>query len=330
MASAAIFVITTPWDQRLSVSKEWMDIKYLGQRMGSNQKMVHVSSWQRTTPNGIAGPENVIEGRLVSTNSMERGAAYNEGITAPLLQMSESELAAIDAKYGIGSANKLVGFTDSNFNDFFGTLSAKFTSDGMIETHFVTMMVNHMSFITVKYFEYTLTAGLFLVGVLLTLHPNGDAYQYQVAFQGMMLCNLVAIPMIRAVVGCMNIKREGQLFSDYGWCVQSGAALLLIASMFFFFAGMGPVFSVVPWSVMSLMPGSVQWAIILCILIFFLFGLVGTVGTVAMMMNADPGKEAILRKWLSFKMIGFEFLNLFKWVIALVVVVGVLKTTPLG
>ena len=53
----------------------------------------------------------------------------------------------------------------------------------VLEDDFADHLIMKMSMITVRYFEYSMTAGLFLVSVLLALYPTANVYLYHIVFQ---------------------------------------------------------------------------------------------------------------------------------------------------
>ena len=180
--SLAIFAVSTPRDIALEANGPWVKTRYLGQRMLSNQQMAHLSTWRRTTPNGVAGPDNIAKGKLGSSHNMAEYGRGNGGVCTPLLESTEADIARTNASYGIGSANKLVRSSIGiKYTDMTGIV--KFTSEKLVETNYVEIMLNHMSLVEFKFFEYSLTAGLFLVGTFLSISPNCDTYLLQAAYQ---------------------------------------------------------------------------------------------------------------------------------------------------
>jgi hypothetical protein len=108
----------------------------------------------------------------------------------------------------------------------------------------------------VRLFEYSMTAGLFLNAIMLLLYPGADVYVYQMVYAGMMMCNLVALPLTKAIVGAVRMFTFMCNFPDSNadakwWAMQymarasgtpgtwlmAGCVSILISSCLFFVAG---------------------------------------------------------------------------------------------
>ena len=212
-------------------------------------------------------------------------------------------------------------------------------NSGVIHYNFVDNMISGMSMVNMRYFEYTLTAGLFLVGAIMTLYPRADAYVYQLLYQGMMLCNLVAIPLSRGIVcGCqirqvvsnpVPINGKDQTESFERW-LCTGLVMILISSFMFFLSALVP-FGVASSPIMtsSSLPQAVWWIVVVVIGIFCMFAVVGSIPIMRMIsiLAFQPDRSVCLQSvdyWMKFQLIGFEFLNQGKWITSLVVVSSVL------
>ena len=159
-----------------------------------------------------------------------------------------------------------------------------------------------------------------------------------------MLCNLVAIPLNQVLTGLADPRPKmapsGSPINGYEWCVKAGTVLLLLSSTLFFVTAMVPVISVTNHvrSSSTIMPEEVKVIMGVTIALFFVFAFVGWVGIGGMMwtlrLNGMP-KEALpaitsqCRKFMTFQLVGFEICNLFKWVIALVIMLSIMNTTPI-
>lgn len=214
-----------------------------------------------------------------------------------------------------------------------------------MEDMFVELMHNHMSMVMVRYFEYSLTAGLFLVSVLITMYPSADAYMYQILYQGMMMCNLVAIPITKGIVGAVKTHEfldqasAAKVHMMYGQWVPAGLGMILAASMLFFIAAFVPFSTtVMPLIGSEGVPTSVKLVVIIILIIFLLFALVGlvTIGRMIAVVSNSAQQEATkgeyirqIRKWMDYQLVAYELLNWGKWGIAIGVVGGVLASIGL-
>jgi hypothetical protein len=186
-----------------------------------------------------------------------------------------------------------------------------------------------MHMVNVRYFEYSMTAGLFLVSLTLMLYPNGDAYVYQQIYTGMLFCNLVAIPITNAIIGFAKAKDDFSSSSnteDHNWII-AGIFLVLCASLTFFAASFTSFFLNAEVILKNPeMPLAVKSVVGLTIGIFFLFAAFGTVTILSMLRKISMKKDAkkgdyysIVLEWTMNQLIGYEALNWGKWIIAAVI-----------
>mmetsp|Transcript_44843 Transcript_44843/g.112478 ORF Transcript_44843/g.112478 Transcript_44843/m.112478 type:complete len:270 (-) Transcript_44843:172-981(-) len=171
-----------------------------------------------------------------------------------------------------------------------------------------------MSMIMVRYFEYSMTAGLFLVSILVVMIPAGDAYMYQMAYIGMLMTNLVALPMMKAVIGAMRTlyflvtpswshtkddstgkhKADTRKFaiaqkvasSVTGWLV-AGLVFMLMASVMFFLAGLWVFMDHIGGLATAGAPPAVTTVISVVLVIYMLFAVVGFAFFVIAMATVD-------------------------------------------
>lgn len=219
--------------------------------------------------------------------------------------------------------------------------TAALIPNGIIEEDFVDFLVNNMSMVTVRYFEYSMTAGLFLVSVLLTMYPNGESYLYHTVYQGMMACNLVAIPLTKGIVGACKVNKKGDanLIEGYRWLIPTGLSMILVSSCTFFLASFVPFsMSISAWlQAGSGMPDAVRHILYAVMAIFCAFSAFGIV-TIGVMIGAvsnpypsgdkNDAQNKVMR-WLRYQLIGFELLNFGKFIIAFWVVSSALASIGL-
>lgn len=221
------------------------------------------------------------------------------------------------------------------------------TVDAFFDVDFIPAMENHLSWITLKYFEYSLTAGLFLIGILLLFRPHADTYMYQIAYVGMFACNIVAIPLHMSIVHACTIrcymekigmvapevptqrgsitKRQMEtnaLILDVHWHVTYAVVSYLVASFLFFFAGMAPFLdSVREYSNLEGMPAVVQASTFMTLTLFLLFAVLGTYFIYRLLSNLGAGHDQVF-KIMQYQNLTFESINNAKWVLAAIICGG--------
>lgn len=185
-----------------------------------------------------------------------------------------------------------------------------------------------------KYAEYSLTAGLFLGTISMTMGMKDNTYVFQAMYVGMMLCNIVAIPMHIAIVTMKPSDTVKSLADNLreNMPLVGYTVMVLIASWLFFFSSLvstltmgedsGSRISMLVLGSSSGIPDSVKAAIIQLYVFFFLFGIVGTAFYLNFIVGGSIAKwtrmtNSRLEVWL-------EYLNWCKWIITLCVVVFVL------
>lgn len=150
------------------------------------------------------------------------------------------------------------------------------------DSDFTKKMTSDGTMVCVRYFEYSMTAGLFLIATMSAVGSSGEAYTYQVAYQGMLVCNLLGIPITLGVLGCASVLdsfQDMELIGSYmGWaigCIVAATA----GSTAFFVASMIPILSAVGTSVFGIagVPGIVKGMIGTVLGLYFAFAFVGVV-----------------------------------------------------
>lgn len=235
------------------------------------------------------------------------------------------------------------------------------TVDAFFDVDFIPAMENHLSWITLKYFEYSLTAGLFLIGILLLFRPHADTYMYQIAYVGMFACNIVAIPLHMSIVHACTIRcymekigmvapevptkgsitkgsiakgsntkgsitrrqmETNALILDVHWHVTYAVVSFLVASFLFFFAGMVPFLdSVREYSNLEGMPAVVQASTFMTLTLFILFAVLGTYFIYRLLNNLGAGHDQVF-KIMQYQNLTFESINNAKWVLAAIICGG--------
>jgi hypothetical protein len=230
----------------------------------------------------------------------------------------------------------------------------------IIDASFIEVLDHHMSWITVKYFEYALTAGLFLIGVLLLFSPHADTYVYQVAFLGMFACNSIAIPLHQMLVHASTVKeymasigmipisstadgnnveqagqekpKEGSGLNDppnvknARMHASYSVLCFLVASWLFFIAGLVPYLDAVNKTIyLEGIPTAVVFSSVLTAILFVLFGVAGCIFIVGVLMVIHKGPDTVQR-WFRAQNLCFELLNNVKWILAFTICVGGLAT----
>lgn len=211
--------------------------------------------------------------------------------------------------------------------------------------------------ILIKYAEYTLTAGLFLTSVSMTLGPTDDVYVYHGMYIGMMMCNLVAIPMHMNMVKKIKMLQK-DYFSSQGngiivkWNFVIYIGLMMLVSWIYFFSSLISTLS--PSGRLSVLinfsggdsgiPLAVKFAVVQLYCFFLFFGLAGTWFywvCVNLILKPDSGyssqskqddgekKEVITQRTklldkYSFQLVKvLELLNWCKWIISVCVLASV-------
>jgi hypothetical protein len=218
-----------------------------------------------------------------------------------------------------------------------------------VDADFVESMEDHMTWVTLKYFEYSLTAGLFLIGILLLFEPHGDAYVYQAAFLGMFSCNIVAIPLHKILVHAASVgdyidilcdnknicmpEREGKHDvdkdkdkSDSQRHAAFSVIAFLIASWLFFVAAMLPYLHVMTiTNSLEGLPLVIRVTTWMTVFLFFYFGIFGCIFITLALYNLQNGKQKLMTIFRS-QNLAFELLNNTKWVLVMIATVGGLQT----
>lgn len=190
-------------------------------------------------------------------------------------------------------------------------------------------LYNHMDAVTLKYFEYAMTAGLFLSGVLMSFYPYGNIHMYQTSALGMMLCNLVAIPMHKVLLFATKLRDADPFFHAIKDAASAAVVLFILASWFFFIAG---IYSFSTMSSLATADGvpdfvvTVFWGMMGG---FILFGVLGTLCTGLLAWNLRwPFLNKMMVKNVNYAMsFGFEFLNLVKAIIGFVILQSAANAT---
>lgn len=208
-----------------------------------------------------------------------------------------------------------------------------FTADGnIVQTAFYQdRLFNHMDVVALKYFEYALTAGLFLSATLMSFYPNGNTHEYQTCMRGMVACNLVAIPMHKLVLFGTRLAVDPRL-KHIQDAISAAGAVFLLASWILFFGGMIPFFSVSSFASADGVPSFVYTIYISMIGAFCAFGVWGTIFTGVLIWNqgmrkfvaasieeATNKKKAFAKTYVYWLTLGFEFFNVIKAAIAFVI-----------
>lgn len=192
---------------------------------------------------------------------------------------------------------------------------------------FVDDMYKDGTITIAKYFEYSMTAGLFLVATTTALGTSSDAYTYQLAYAGMFLCNVVAIPITNALKDGYKVPSDDKIM------VAMGIISVLIASCVFFVAAMLPLLMQVAPIIFNVanIPIGVKWLVGLVLGFYCLFAVAGTVGILeslykGMSSNATHGPAVSISKNL---VITYEVLNLCKFAISAFVLATVINSIGL-
>ena len=191
----------------------------------------------------------------------------------------------------------------------------------IINADFVKNLRSSNDLLSVRYIEYSLTAGLFLVTLSLALYPNSDVWLLQVMYQGMMLCNLVGVAWNEvANAFCTATSENGSESID--WHGQIVLVMLLLSSWMFFWASFAPfAHTVMPLLAMQGIPQQVSIALNATCGVFVAFGVAGTVFMLwRMLIQAEHTTSGNVHWWA---LVWFEALNLGKFIIAAMVVASV-------
>lgn len=191
---------------------------------------------------------------------------------------------------------------------------------------FVDTMFKDGTITIAKYFEYSMTAGLFLVATTAALGTSSDAYTYQLAYAGMFLCNVVAIPITNAILaGCQVVENK--------IVMVMGIISILIASCVFFVAAMLPLLMQVAPVILNVanIPTGVKWLVGVVLGFYCFFAAAGTMGIVLMLLYGFVGAgDARTVKGISkYLVLAYEILNLCKFGISAFVLATVINSIGL-
>lgn len=272
------------------------------------------------------------------------GSAASEGQT-PLLADDEKEGAA----HGQERRKKVHGPLHKDCVATYDGMDFYVSKGNIFEKGFYQdRLYKHMDAVTLKYFEYAMTAGLFLTGVMFSFHPNGNLHMYQLSAAGMVACNLVAIPMHKALLFGARLAAGKAYTQPVRDAASAAAVMFLISSWFFFIAGFYAFGSM---SSMARADGVPDFVVVVyygMYVGFLLFGALGTVCTVLLVWNMSmrsgsgggsgggggaaqqqqAGVQKAFMKDVVYGMsLGFEILNLIKAIIAFVILGSVSAST---
>ena len=181
----------------------------------------------------------------------------------------------------------------------------------------VDEMERGLDMVNVRYFEFTMTAGLFLVCSVLSVDRTANVHILHMTYLSMMLCNVVAIPITKG----LNIAYRNENHRVGG---IEAAMLLLIASFLFFAAGMTSVL-MATWGPMSQAPDFVRMFYVGTIGVYFSFAIGGGVYILLMAVQIGASKTSMeSTAWYQLWM--YESLNLGKAVLAFLFVSSVAVT----
>lgn len=231
-------------------------------------------------------------------------------------------------------------------------------ASALFDTDFILKMEHHLTWIVLKYFEYSLTAGLFLVGVLLLFRPHADTYMYQIAYIGMFACNIIAIPLHKIFVHgatvrtymesigqvpkiCLdgdppkkdlsanemqNIGETCTVVKEAHMHVTYAVIAFLVASFLFFAAGLIPFLdSMILYSSVEGMPTIVRFSIWSTLILFFMFAIYGLIYISWLLANISSGSHRVYQIML-YQNFMFEVINSAKWFLAFFICIGGLKS----
>lgn len=155
------------------------------------------------------------------------------------------------------------------------------------------------------------------------------------------MCNLVAIPLSKGIVGACKVfdkVKDGEAASEimqmYSRWLPFGMAMILLSSFFFFFSSFAPLYDTTKTLVMSSnsgVPSAVYWSIVLVMIMFMLFAVVGGAFITIMIWilpkapGGTEGHASSMARTMKNQLIAFELLNWFKWFIAGFVCIGALS-----
>lgn len=164
-----ILALARPRDEERSLNdvkgedNKWkLVLRYLGTHLvrgGRYGNMgAHVNVYQRPSTGQVmyvekGGGESIPGGADIPTGVVVEGGDKGDSkVVASIVNTSKGSIAALNPK-------------------------------GVLEDDFAEFLVNRMSMITVRYFEYSMTAGLFLVSVMLVIYPTANVHLYHIVFQ---------------------------------------------------------------------------------------------------------------------------------------------------
>lgn len=205
-------------------------------------------------------------------------------------------------------------------------------SSYVVDPNWVKTKEGTQTMVNVRYFEYSMTAGLFLVCTILTVDRAVDIYVLHMAYMAMLFCNIVAIPITYGVVFWEKFKSQGDNASfsnDYGiWLILS-MICVLFASMCFFVSGM-VVAIMATFHIMLQAPQVVQGFYYTSLGIYFCFAVGGMAFIYILLFPGTYDSMFAFRKTIKNQLMYFEVLNIFKACLATVFYTSVVTTAGLS
>jgi len=271
------------------------------------------------------------------------------------LSSNSSGLVVVKKKASSGNkyaAGKRMGKSVSQFA--FQSKEAKAT--GLFDTDFIRNMESNLTWIVLKYFEYALTAGLFLICIMLLFRPHAETYVYHIAYLGMFFCNICAIPLHLVYVHACRLgdfvrvdlseyektgfpdndtgievynSMKARSISNAQWHCRFSVLAYLVASCMFFTAGMYPfVDTVRETGLLDGVPLEISFISVMTVVLFFVFALIGTYFIIRLLLDLSKDAKTIADRmfWLNFN---FELVNNAKWAISMIVCGGGLASIGL-
>ena len=117
-------------------------------------------------------------------------------------------------------------------------------SKDLIKHDWVQAAETQYTMVNFRYFEFSMTAGLFLVCSVLSVNRTANVHVVHMAYISMVFCNLLGACMTKALVFRHNFLRESDrdntlsnFVQNYGIWLYMGIGALLVAAFVFFGAG---------------------------------------------------------------------------------------------
>ncbi len=164
------------------------------------------------------------------------------------------------------------------------------------------------------------------------------------AYLGMLFCNLVAIPITKALVFWNYFTRQytnvyNTIINDYGAWIMIAAGMVLFSSVFFFMAAMVVVFQATT-NVMIQSPMVVKLFYWFTMIIYILFAVAGIV-TIGLLISyasqIQASSETVslsasrgFKRTIKSQVMTYEVLNLGKAVLGIYFMAGMLTATGLS